>query len=192
MAWRNFLAVVFQFFAFGCAPDLPIDYWVSASCAPGEIEAIKKAALSWNSASCVEVLMFGGIFEDKIFEIEDIQDEKLVVYCLDNDENPDANKFLSDKYQGHAAGDILLKRKVKRIDVSPEMFKGLAAHEFGHKLGLGHMDYPGVVSVMRFDPKDISLRPFSPALVDIYGNGMVGGLCGRINCPAECQTKPKV
>lgn len=188
MGWRNFLAVIFLS---GCMPNVPIDYWISASCTPEEAQAIKKAALSWNTASCVDVFLFHEIFEDKVFEMDDIQDEKPVVYCVSDEENPVVNNILrGDKYQGYTSGDIILRRKVAGMDVDLEMYRGLAAHEFGHKLRFGHTNYPGVASVMRLDPKDISLRPLSPTMVDIYGNEMVEGLCGKIDCPAECPTRP--
>lgn len=192
MAGRNFLAVTFfPLFVIGCgALEVPIAYFVSKSCA-SEAGIIEKAASSWSSASCVNVLNFGGISEDKMFETNDIQDGFFTVYCVDNEENDDANYFLGDA-QGVSGGDIILRKSLIRQNRGKyeDNFLGVAAHEFGHRLRLGHMDYPGAdfPSVMR--GYNNSLTSLSPTKADIEGNGIVNGLCNKISCPAECPTRP--
>lgn len=232
MVRRNFLAITIIFIS-GCyldLPEIPIKYYISSSCLPrnkdkpelaalkrDEALAIIKGAEELNKATCKEFFHYVGIYYDDRFTIrEDLQDGKLVVYCVQNRENPDANEILipTENYLdiiAYSIADILVSRKgveylaefrYKKIDHHSEdepvprdyylkVFKMIVTHEFMHRLIWSHNHDALGYSLMN----SIASSPFAaytPTRLDIEGSEKVDGICDIYDCPPAdtCPTRP--
>lgn len=203
MGRRYFLVLII---AAGCAPlKVPVDFYISASCNAVNAKAIRAGAELWNKASCVEVLRYQGVNNDEIFNLDDLQDDMLTVYCVEDENAGDVKDILLPMDLGYSVGDILLPMKrirdfiqerfKKSLSAIPEQYfstlRELAAHEFGHRLGFSHKDYEDAPSIMR--KENDPYNALTPSRLDIYGSSKQDGLCDRIECPPreQCTTSPK-
>ncbi len=226
MARHHFLVLTFALFLSHCAVDLPVDYYISSSCYPDENDSADAAALKeaevqaiidgvqmWNDATCMEMFRFQGIYRDGWFTLSDLADDKRVVYCVEDTENPDINRILAegedpDLVVAYSIADIFIRRQAVLesaagrwivmyqqstplpADYYLKIFKMVASHEFGHQINLGHNNDLGY-SIM---PSGCfaSFQTYSPSKLDIYGNRRVDGVCDFYNCPPadECPTRP--
>lgn len=232
---RHNLLVLNLIFLTHCAVDLPIEYYISSSCLQSDLpdsivlgenggqmiaQAIVDGADAWNQATCLEFFRYKGIYYDDWFTIqEDLQDGRLVVYCVWDSENPDVDKILScppekENCTGDAAysvADIFIARrgaldatKVRWWDIYHhstnelpprkyylKVFKALAAHELGHRLTLSHNADDLGHSIMN-SFLDSWYSAYTPTMLDIWGDYRVDGVCDIYDCPPaeECPTRP--
>jgi len=194
--------------------DIPIQYWISSSCEKytEEMPLIRLAAESWNKATCTETFRYMGRSQDETFNLNDLTDGQFTIYCLESDENPDADLLVDSQAEGKfaaaSAGDILAKmfyleetaRAVyytlypEKMDLDHafylKYFQAAMTHELGHQLGKGHITGPNP-SVMQFGKTPYFA--FTPTQLDIDGNEQFEGACELVPCPPrdQCPTRPK-
>lgn len=195
--------------ATNCCPELPLEYWISISCqSNSDADLIKIGAESWNEAACANVVNYQGVLNDKTFDLDDLQDSRLTIYCIDDIEtkNHIIANISNDKIIGLALGDIIIKTKSllllaqtylkreknkKSLDYYyGKLLKSTLAHELGHKLGRNDIYNPQYPTIMN-GWLDLQI-PERPTKFDIFGSEDANGLCDDVNCPPkeQCPTAP--
>jgi hypothetical protein len=126
MVRHYILAISLMVFLTNCAPNFPIEYYISSSCLPqntdspdvaarkrAEAQAIIDGADAWNKESCTEFFRYMGVVDDDLFTFEDLQDGLLVVYCVNDRENAFVNEIIDiyGEFAAYSIADIVIKRK---------------------------------------------------------------------------------